>query len=276
MERRLILVLAFAGSILSLGVQPAQPAARSGPNDFDGWTLSQKEHFLLTARIESENSAGKGVTHSRKAMLSDSRVNHAAHIQTIDVHLPLFKGKDGSEERDFSDSWKYNVAAYRLAKLLHLADRVPVCVEREIDGQRTAVDWWVDGVLMDEKERVGRNITPPDVAAWNRQMATIRLFDQLIYNMDRSQENLLITTNWKVWMIDHTRAFRKWRTLRDASVITQCSPDLLRSLKSLNRRDLDRELSSLLTPEQIDSLLVRRDLIVEKLQAKSTAAYRRP
>jgi hypothetical protein len=128
-------------------------------------------------------------------------------------------------------------------------------------------------VLMDEKERIGRNISPPDVEAWNRQMATIRLFDQLIYNMDRSQENLLITTTWKVWMIDHTRAFRKWRTLRDASAITQCSPELLHCLKALNRRDLERELGSLLPPEQIDALLARRDLIVEKIQAKGTAAY---
>lgn len=62
--------------------------------------------------------------------------------------------------------------------------------------------------------------------------------------------------------------------LRDAAAITQCSPDLLHFLKQLNRRDLARELSSLLTPEQIDGLLARRDLIVEKLQGKSTAAYR--
>jgi hypothetical protein len=274
MQRRLVLLLVFAGSLLSNGAQPAQPAARTGPNDFNGWTLSQKEQFLLTARIDAESYAGRGVTRSRKATFTNGRLAHAAHIQTIDIHLPLFKGKDGSEERDFSDSWKYNVAAYRLAKLLHLADMVPVCVEREIGGERTAVDWWADGVLMDEKERIARHITPPDVAAWNRKMATIRLFDQLIYNMDRSQENLLITRTWNVFMIDHTRAFRKWRTLRDASAITQCSPDLLRSLKALNRRELDRELSSLLTPEQIDSLLVRRDLIVGKLQAKSTAAYR--
>jgi hypothetical protein len=273
MQRRLVFTLAFAGSLLSIAAQTARPASRSGPNDFDGWTLSQKEQFLLTARIDSENYAGKGITHSRKAMLTDGRVTHAAHIQTIDIHLPLFKGKDGSEERDFTDSWKYNVAAYRLAKLLHLADMVPVCVEREIGGARAAVDWWADDVLMDEKERIGRNISPPDVAAWNRQMATIRLFDQLIYNMDRSQENLLITSTWKVWMIDHTRAFRKWRTLRDATVITKCSPDLLHYLKTLNRGDLDRELGSLLTPEQIDGLLVRRDLIVEKIQTKSTAAY---
>ena len=46
-------------------------------------------------------------------------------------------------------------------------------------------------------------------------MDTIRIFDQLIYNMDRSQENLLIGNDWRAYMIDHTRAFRKWPQLRN-------------------------------------------------------------
>jgi hypothetical protein len=98
-------MLAFAGSLLTIGAPVGQPAAPSGSNDFENWTLSQKEQFLLSARIESEEDAGKGITHSRKAMLSEGRVTHAAHIQTIKLHLPVFKGKDGSEERDFSDRW---------------------------------------------------------------------------------------------------------------------------------------------------------------------------
>ena len=61
-------------------------------------------------------------------MLTDGRRTHAAHIQTIDVYMPLFKGKDGSEEKEFKDSWKFNVAAYRLAGLLRLTYMVPVAV----------------------------------------------------------------------------------------------------------------------------------------------------
>ena len=107
------------------------------------------------------------------------------------------------------------VAAYRLAKLLRLTYMTPPSVPRVVEGKPSSVTWWLDGIAMDEKERLARGLKPPDIAAWNAQMDTIRVFDQLIYNMDRSQENLLIGKDWRAYMIDHTRAFRKWKTLRN-------------------------------------------------------------
>jgi hypothetical protein len=234
--------------------------------DPGAWNVAQEERFLTSARITSIADAGKGINASKKATLSDGRRTHAAHIQTIDLYMPLFKGKDGSEEKDFKDSWKFNVAAYRLACLLRLTNMVPVAVVRPLDGKPASFDWWVDGVAMDEKERLQKRISPPDVAAWNQQMDTIRIFDQLIYNMDRSQENLLITKDWKVWMIDHTRSFRKWPNLRNPAAITHCNPDLYRALKDLRRRDVAREIGEFVTADEIDALMARRDLIVQKLR----------
>jgi hypothetical protein len=233
--------------------------------DSGAWSISQEEDFLARARITSIADAGKGINATKKVMLDDGHRTHAAHIQTIDLYMPLFKGKDGSEEKEFKDSWKFNVAAYRLAVLLRLTYMVPVAVVRPLDGKPASFDWWVDDVLMDEKERVTKHISPPDTAAWNQQMDTIRIFDQLIYNMDRSQENLLITKDWKVWMIDHTRSFRKWPTLRNPAAITHCNPDLYRALKRLRRQDVAREISEFVTAEEIDALMARRDLILEKL-----------
>ncbi len=229
------------------------------------WTIADEERFLSTARISSEAAAPKGSTKSVKATLSDGRRTHAAHLQWIDLYMPLFKGKDGSEEREFKDTWKFNVAAWRLAKLLGLTDMTPPSVERIVDGKPASVTWWIDDIAMDEKDRLAQNIQPPDVPAWNRQMDSIRIFDQLIYNMDRSQENLLIGNDWHAWMIDHTRAFRKWPVLRNPAAVTKCNPDLFRALKSLRRDDLVRELGRYLTAEEIDGLLARRDLILQKL-----------
>jgi hypothetical protein len=237
--------------------------AAAGPGR---WTLADQERFLSTARISGESATAKGSTKSMKAMLTDGRSTHAAHIQWIDLYMPLFKGKDGSEEKEFKDTWKFNVAAWRLAKLLRLTDMTPPSVERVVDGKPASVTWWVDDVAMDEKDRLARNIQPPDVPTWNRQMDSIRIFDQLIYNMDRSQENLLIGTDWHAWMIDHTRAFRKWPALRNSAAVTKCNPDLLRALQSLRREDLVRELGRYLTAEEIDGLMARRDLILQKLQ----------
>jgi hypothetical protein len=237
-----------------------------GASDSGQWSLAEQEHFLLTAQIESTTAAGKGLTGSQKAILSDGVRTHAAHIQSIDIYKPLFKGKDGSQEPDFKDTWKFNVAAYRLAKLLHLTNMVPVSVARTVDGKPASVSWWIDGVAMDEKERMQRGLLPPDVVGWNAQIDNIRIFDQLIYNMDRSQENLLITSDWKVWMIDHTRAFRKWSTLRRQAAITHCNPDLLHWLKALRREDVAREMGDLLTAEEINGLMDRRALIVNILE----------
>ena len=234
----------------------------------DSWSPAQKEHFLEAARIEGEAPAGKGITKSMKATLTDGRRTHPAHIQWIDDYRPLFKGKDGSEERDFRDSWKFNVAAYRLAKLLNLTGMVPVSVARTVDGRPASITWWIDNFQMDERERVTGHIPPPDVVRWNGQMDTIRIFDQLIYNMDRSQENLLICKDWSVWMIDHTRAFRKWKTLRNPAAVTHCNAGLLAHLKALNRRDVERDLEPYLTGEEIDGLMARRDLIVDILERR--------
>lgn len=258
MRTRLLWSPVFASLLLVAAPRAQDPAT---------WSPAQKERFLLTATVESAEYAGKGITNSKKAVLTDGKVSHAAHIQHIDIYMPMFKGKDGSTEEDFKDSWKFNVAAYRLAKLLNLTNMTPVSVSRVVDGKPGSVTWWLDNFLMDEKERVTRNIQPPDQAFWRDQMDTIRVFDQLIYNMDRSQENLLITKDWHAWMIDHTRAFRKWTTLRNPAAITKCRPELLQALRNLRRDEVSRAIGEFVTPEEIDGLMARRDLIVQRLEA---------
>jgi hypothetical protein len=248
------LVLTF---LIGLLVSPAFAA--------DHWTTAEEEDFLQSAKITSEEPVGKGIKHSRKAILTAGSREHAAQIQTVDIYTPLFKGADGSQETEFKDSWKFNVAAYRLAKLLHVTNMVPVAVARVVDGKPAALSWWIDDVAMDEKERLAKKAEPPNPSRWNDQMDTIRTFDQLIYNMDRSQENILIAKNWDVWMIDHTRAFRKWAVLRNPAMIAHCNPELLRALKDLPRSAVERELGPYLTQDEISGLMARRDIIVDML-----------
>jgi hypothetical protein len=231
------------------------------------WSLPEEEQFLSTAEIIKLEPINNGFTKSRKATLTDGHRTHFAHVQTISLYMPFFKGSDGSEERDFKDNWKFNVAAYRLAKLLHLTNMVPVSVERIVEGKPAAVTWWVDDVLMDERKRVENNIMPPDAGRWRNQMDIIRVFDQLIYNMDRNRENLLITTDWRVFMIDHSRTFRKWTSLRSPAAVTECDPQLVSSLKTLTRSAVERELGPYLTDEEIAGLMARRDIIVGMLEA---------
>jgi hypothetical protein len=187
---------------------------------------------------------------------------HDAHIQSIDEAKHSMQTATGTEI-NFRDSWKYNIAAYRLDKLLDL-NMIPVSIERNIPGIGTAaLTWWVDDVLMDEVTRHKKKIEPPNQLDWNRQMYLVRVFDQLIYNTDRNLQNLLMTKDWRLWMIDHTRAFRLHKGLKEQKNLVQCDRKLLEALKRLDRAAIERECKPYLTPPEITGMLARRDVIVK-------------
>src|SRR3990172_5595077 len=96
-------------------------------------------------------------------------------------------------------------------------------------------------------------------------MFVCRVFDQLIYNTDRNLGNLVITKDWKIWMIDHTRAFRTMKDLRSPQDLVQCDRRLLAKLRELNRETLKQKLGRYLTSTEIEGLLARRDKIVKFL-----------
>ena len=250
-----LLGLAFVLSLAS--------AAADAPRN---WTFEQREQFLSRAEIMESRPVVEGVTHTVRATLRDDGVTHDAQIQQVDISKPTYPTAKGWEE-NFRDYWGYNVAAYRLGRLLNL-DRVPVSVRRLIDGKPAAVTWWVDDVLMTEKTRFTSSLKPPDVAAWNRQMYIVRVFDQLIHNTDRNLANLVITRDWKIWMIDHTRAFRLNPELGNPKQLGMCERNLLAALRKLDRLSLARELGEYLTGAELDALLSRRDKIVDYFDRK--------
>ena len=45
--------------------------------------------------------------------------------------------------------------------------------------------------------------------AWARQLWNMYFFDALIYNVDRNSGNILVDQGYRLWMIDHTRAFQQ-------------------------------------------------------------------
>ncbi len=231
----------------------------------------ETERFLKTAKIVSRKILDSGTTGSERASLTDGRITHDAHIQFINVFKPVFRGASGTVEKNFRDSYKFNIAAYRLAKLLGIGEMVPMSVERDMEGKIGSVTWWVDNVAMTEAERRDKQIKPPATQEWSDQLNIVRVFDQLIYNADRNQGNLLITPEWKLWMIDHTRAFRTPKTLLKAEALGRCDFRLLQAMKSLNTVDLKRELGGYLRPEEISGLLARRDAIVRHFEREVSA-----
>jgi hypothetical protein len=72
-----------------------------------------------------DKPAKKGVTDTRRVTLTDGKVTHDANVQRIDEHKDVFEGQDGTKEFNFKDSYKFNVAAWKLARLLGLDDIMP-------------------------------------------------------------------------------------------------------------------------------------------------------
>lgn len=90
------------------------------------------------------SSIDKGVTNTRRAMLSDGQITHDAQIQTVDISKALFEPARGPRELGFKDTYRYNIAGYRLARLLGLAN-VPL-------GRRATVTRAGQAVRLDHDE----------------------------------------------------------------------------------------------------------------------------
>jgi hypothetical protein len=230
-------------------------------------TPAAMEEFLLRARIVGTRPAGSGITNSLRATLSDGTVTHDAQIQTFDQTKPIFRPSGAPPEFNFTDSYRYNVAGYKLAVLLGL-DNVPMSVERNYNGRRAAFTWWIDDVMMDEKARVSKSALGPDRERTAMQLHIMRVFDELVQNRDRNMGNLLWTTDWKMWLIDHTRAFRTGDELLKPQVLERIERSLFEKLRGLTEEGLEKTMGRSLADFEIEALLKRRDRIVKLFEAR--------
>jgi hypothetical protein len=251
---------------------PGLPAAQGPALPLDDAAI---EAFLAKARVIRTQGVAKGVTGSLRVTLTDGTLTHDAHVQMIDESRVQYATRAGVEF-NFRDSWRFNIAAYRIDRLLGL-DLVPVSVERRYQARPGAFTWWVDDVLMDEEERYTKKVGAPDTECWNAQMRLVRVFDALIDNTDRNLGNLLITKSWRLWAIDHTRAFRPSKTLRKPQNLTHIDRVTLERMKALNVETLGKAAKRHISTDDIRALLARRDAIVAHFAAAGeTALYQRP
>jgi hypothetical protein len=89
------------------------------------------------------------------------------------------------------------------------------------------------------------------------------LFDQLIDNSDRHLNNLLITSDFQLRLIDHSRSFAANDELRYPARLTRFSRSLLEGIRRLEFDDLKERLGRHLRDGQIRAMLTRRDAILE-------------
>jgi len=116
--------------------------------------------------------------------------------------------------------------------------------------------------MMEEAERQKKEIQPPDPERFEHQLAVGRVFDELIMNIDRNYSNLLLTNDWKVTLIDHSRSFTPYPGIRNKRNLTQCSRQLLEAMRGLSQAKVSAAVGKHLTPAEIKALLARKNQIV--------------
>jgi hypothetical protein len=228
-------------------------------------TRAQMRDFLLTAKITRSRDIGKGVTSPKRLTLTDGTLTHDAAFQAVDERQTIATlqggGRSAAVEMNFVDAWRYNMAAYALAEQLGLDHMMPVHVERRWNGKVGSLSWWAD-TLMEEGERLKRKIQPPNPTDWNHQMYRMRVFAALTRDTDRNLGNVLITPDWKVMMIDFTRAFRLQTELIYAKDLGKIDRALLPRLEALTKEGIKQAVGDYLTTPEIEAVLKRRDVIV--------------
>jgi len=218
--------------------------------------------FLRSAEVIAAERTATGVTQPWRLTLSDGTLTHDAAFQSIDERKAVQR-LGQRLERNFVDSYRYNIAAYRLAELLGLAEMIPVTVERRWNGTVGALSWWIDDVMFDEAARIAERRRPDDVAAWSAQMGRMQVFGELVQDTDRNMTNMLYTRDWQVYMIDFTRAFRTRDELQRPADLVRIDRQLFERLRTLTPAEAKQATEPHLTDDELAGLIKRRDRLVE-------------
>ncbi len=242
---------ALAGGLL--------PAAQTAP-DFKSYGDADMEKFLKLARVLSVEQIGHGVTKPLQVQMVLNGAQHRAQIQVVDKDLPDFFPQSGPPV-PMKDSWRFNVAAYKVDRLLDLK-MAAVAVSRAFRSKPAAFMWWVDDVQFEEAERIQKDLQPPDRERFARQRALANVFDELIMNIDRNLANLLITKSWDIALIDHTRTFTAYHGIRNEAKLTRCSLGLMAKMRALSAGRVTAAVGPLLTTAEVAAIIARRDRIV--------------
>ena len=253
--------IVFFVALAHLAVVSAQPQTTAPAPTL---TPAEMAEFLRSGEVVSSKVLSTGVTRPLKLTLKSGSMTHDAVFQTINQSVPIQRMKNGRTELNFRDSYHFNIAAYTLAVHLGLGGMVPVTVERKWDGKLGSLSWWIDW-KWDETSRMKENVRPPDPVDWAMQQSRMRVFSELVYDTDRNTGNQLITEDWRLWMVDFTRAFRLSNSLFREENVQRCSRDLLSRLRDLTEQSVAAVTAPHLVPGEVKALLKRRDRIVARI-----------
>ncbi|MFC2170160.1 hypothetical protein ACFLRM_06335 [Acidobacteriota bacterium] len=225
------------------------------------------EEYLKTSEIidKVQMKSREALTKPWKLTLEKEQVQRYA----------LWKNPEGLM-KGYKEGWKWEISAYRLDKYLEL-NMVPPTVEKRFLGNRGSCQLWMDSWMnLREKETKKIKVPARMTLRWNRATYLQRAFDNLIANEDRHMGNILITKDWRVILIDHSRSFRTTSRFSKKLIYSEKhrdGPKLMRQLprvfvekiKALSFEVIKGIVGEHLTESEINAVLARKELILKEI-----------
>jgi len=249
--RRISLGALLLFASVSLSGQSAIPTPEAGKCSLV-WAGHEPdiEQLLAQGKVAKLEDVPIGVTKPQRATLEGSPMRFA--------WKPLTPGYS----KGFMESYKAEIAAYKLDRLLQL-NMVPPIVERNMGGKNGAAVYWVENTR-------GWSVAKPPQGPepqWSLQLTRMKMFDLLIANIDRNQGNLIYDADWHLILIDHSRAFIDKKDLKGIAPIGRVERGLWEKMQALTMEELDRGLEKWVGEKEKKALLLRRDLMAKNIQA---------
>ena len=246
----LVLVLGSPALALTQAPTPPPQTADAAPSS-KVWAgrHAEFENFLRTAPFKKFEDVPIGVTRPRRGYFAPGGLAASAAWKVLPPGRP----------NGYWESYKSEIAAYELDKLLGM-DMVPPVVEKRWDGERGAAVLWIEGVR--SWKSVEHEAKPPK---WNREAVRMKMFDNLIGNIDRNAGNLLVDAAWNLYLIDHSRAFVTETRLR--SEMQRIDQPIWERMAALDERTLSDALGDWVERGAIKAMLKRRELMQKAIDA---------
>jgi hypothetical protein len=230
-------------------------------------TGDEVKEFLAAAKVLSITDVGLGVTNPKKLLLERDGVRIHAIFRYEHVVQDQLRLRDRTFHMFFKDSYLGEPAAFELARLLGM-NTVPPAITRSLprlgDG---SIQLWMENA-MTELDRRKRNIRPPDVRHFTRQMHNMIVFDNLVNNIDRNLGNILIGPDWKIWYIDCTRCFARSRDLPKPDRVRWIERRFWERLQDLDWDEVRRRLSPNITSFEFRALRERHGKLVDLINQR--------
>jgi hypothetical protein len=182
------------------------------------------------------------------------------------VRRALFRYVDRPRPQPMADSYKYDIAAYELTKLLEV-EMIPPVVEREIEGREGTLQVRLENCIR-EKDRRRKKLEPPNPKTFSNALEEVKVLENLTYDECQDADDLYIhRDDWRVCRVDFSEAFAPNPELLPGCDITVCSRKFYEGLLKLNEESIKSALSRYLSDEEIGALLTRKDLIIARIKA---------